>query len=103
MLWTTAHVQADPILHEVDLFVHLGCLIVRFGAVIAVDWMALLWVLGRRSLTEVLDLAGCVHVPIWVGYAGLVRFGVLLSPDLASTLTQIKLALVLVIGYLSAR
>lgn len=65
VLWTTAHVQADPILHEVALFVHLGCLIVGFGAVIAVDWMALLWVLGRRSLTEVLDLAGCVHVPIW--------------------------------------
>jgi hypothetical protein len=97
-LWTTTHVQADPLLHEVALFVHLGCLVVGFGAVIAVDWMALLWLLGRRSLAEVLGIAGCVHVPIWIGYAGLVLSGVLLSPDLASTLTQIKLALVLVIG-----
>ena len=97
-LWTTTHVQADPLLHEVALFVHLGCLVVGFGAVIAVDWMALLWVLGRRSLTEVLGIAGCVHVPIWIGYSGLVLSGVLLSPDLTSTLTQIKLALVLVIG-----
>lgn len=98
VLWTTVHVQADALLHEVALFVHLGCLVVGFGAVIAVDWMALLWLLGRRSLTEVLGIAGGVHVPIWIGYAGLVLSGVLLSPDLASALTQIKLALVLIIG-----
>lgn len=98
VLWITAHVHADALLREVALFVHLGCLVVGFGAVIAVDWIALLWVLGRRSLTEVLGIAGGVHVLIWIGYAGLVLSGVLLSPDLASTLTQIKLALVLVIG-----
>lgn len=98
VLWTAAHVEADPLLHEVALFVHLGCLVVGFGAVIAVDWVALLWVLGRRGLIDVLDVAGYVHVPIWIGYAGLVLSGVLLSPDLASPLTQLKLALVLVIG-----
>ena len=49
-------------------------------------------------LAEVLGIAGSVHVPIWIGYSGLVLSGVLLSPNLTSTLTQIKLALVLVIG-----
>jgi hypothetical protein len=36
-------------------------------------------------------------LPIWLGLAGLVVTGLFLHPDLASSLTRIKLALVLVI------
>jgi len=37
-------------------------------------------------------------VPIWAGYSALVLSGLLLEPDLASPMTRVKLALVLVIG-----
>ena len=99
MLWTATHLQSDQVLHEVALFAHLSCLVIGFGAVLAVDWMALQWAAGRRMLSDVLRTAGEVHVPIWVGYSGLVLSGVFLSPDLTSPVTQAKLALVLVIGW----
>lgn len=98
-LWTAAHVHPDRVLHDTALFVHLASLVVGFGAVLSVDWVALLWVLRRRTLTDVLTTAGNVHVPIWAGYAGLVLSGVLLEPDLGSQVTQVKLALVLLIGW----
>jgi hypothetical protein len=40
-----------------------------------------------------------VHVPIWVGYAGLVDSGVMLEPDLTSPITRARLAMVLLIGW----
>lgn len=87
------------IVHEGACFAHLAFLVVGFGAVLTVDWIALLWVLGRRDLLDVLRAAENVHVPIWVGYAGLVATGILLEPDLSSPLTQFKIALVLLIGW----
>ena len=98
-LWTATHVRADPVLHEAALFVHLGCLVLGFGAVLTVDWVALQWAHGRRTLADVLHAADQVHVPVWLGYAGLVLSGVLLAPDLTSPATQVKLALVVVIGW----
>ncbi|MFC7501446.1 hypothetical protein [Nocardioides sp. GCM10030258] len=85
-------------MHAVALFAHLAALIAGFGAVLAVDWMALLWLTGRRSIEAVLEAATSVAIPIWLGYAGLVGTGMLLEPDLASTWTKIKLALVVIIG-----
>ncbi len=98
-LWTADHLQADPTLIRVALFAHLASLVVGFGAVLAVDWVALLWLLRRRALIDVLHTAGNAHVPIWAGYSGLVASGMLLQPDLANPVTQVKLALVLVIGW----
>jgi hypothetical protein len=98
-LWTADHVHPTPVLHDAALFVHLASLVVGFGAVLTVDWVALLWVLRRRRLTDVLTTASNVHVPIWAGYAGLVLSGVLLEPALDSLITQVKLALVLLIGW----
>jgi len=93
---TLAH--PSPSLHAAALFVHLASLVLGFGAVLAVDWIALLWVLGRRATGDLLAMAANVTVPIWLGYAGLVFSGLLLEPDLRSPLTQVKLGMVLVIG-----
>ncbi|WP_206279879.1 hypothetical protein [Streptomyces luteoverticillatus] len=97
-VWTVVHLRADPLLHDVALFVHLACLIVGFGAVLTVDWLGLLWLLGRRPLAEVLRAADAVHPPIWLGLAGLVGSGMLLHPDPGALLTRVKLGLVLVVA-----
>lgn len=99
VLWVSGHVHPDHALHDVALFVHLACLVVGFGAVLTVDWIALGWVAGQRDFADVLRSASNVNFPIWCGYAGLVLSGVLLQPQLSSQLTQAKLALVLVIGW----
>lgn len=95
----STHVSLDPTAHRVVLFAHLACVVVAFGAVLAIDWVGLLWVLRRRSLVQVLETAGHLHVPIWGGYAGLVASGALLAPDLGSPLTLTKVVLVFVIGW----
>lgn len=98
-LWTAAHAHPGPVLHQVALFAHLAFLVVGFGAVLAVDWIALQWSLRRRPLADVLRMATDVQLPIWGGYAGLVASGLLLEPDLSRGLTVTKLVLVLVIGW----
>ncbi len=96
-VWAAAHLQSDHALRTGALFVHLVALVVGFGAVIAVDWFALLWLLGRRSLPELTNVASAAHLPIWLGLLGLVLSGALLRPDLTATLTWIKLGLVLLV------
>lgn len=99
VIWVAGHVHPDHTLHQVALFAHLAALVVGFGAVLAVDWVAVLWVLRRRTLGDVLVAAGNAHAPAWIGYAGLTLSGMLLGPDLADPLTQVKLALVVLIGW----
>ena len=96
---TAERVHAGPVTHDVALFVHLASLVVGFGAVLSVDWVALLWISGRRELADVLHTAENVHVPIWTGYFGLVLSGVALDPDISSPVTALKLGLVLLIGW----
>lgn len=99
VVWVAAHVRTDPALHQAALFVHLACLVVGFGAVLAVDWVALMWVWRRRGLSEVLTTAAHLQVPIWLGYAGLVVSGAFLEPDPGASLTLVKLGAVVVIGW----
>ncbi len=94
VVWAAGHLQPDEALRTGALFVHLAALVVGFGAVIAVDWIALLWLLGRRSLNELMSVATAAHVPIWLGLVGLVLSGALARPDLSEPLTWIKLGLV---------
>ncbi|GAA4329659.1 hypothetical protein GCM10023086_58870 [Streptomyces venetus] len=95
--WMSGHLHADSTLQTVARFMHVAALVVGLGAVLAVDWFAVLWLLGRRRLADILNTACTLQVPIWLGLAGLVASGVFLHPDLASPLTRIKLGLVLVI------
>lgn len=99
VMWAATHVHPDPVLHDAALFAHLACLVLGFGSVLAVDWVACLWLAQRRMLVDVVRTAGNAHLPIWVGYAGLVASGMLLEPDLTSPTTGLKLALVLLIGW----
>ncbi|MFE0374115.1 hypothetical protein ACFW1M_00735 [Streptomyces inhibens] len=95
--WVAGHLHADPPLQLAARFLHLVALVVGLGSVLAVDWFALLWMLGRRRLTDVLRTACALQVPIWLGLAGLVVTGLFLRPDLAAPLTRLKLGLVLAI------
>ena len=97
-VWTSTHVRADPELHTVALFGHLTSLVIGFGAVLAIDYMGLLWLLGKRSMREVLAFTDCLHLPVWAGTAGLLLTGVFLNPDLSHPLTCVKLTAVLVIS-----
>ena len=97
-VWVSEHVRPDPALHEVALFLHLAALVAGFGAVLVVDWIGVLWLLGRRTFADVTRTAGAVHVLIWASIAALTASGALLAPDMTSALTRVKLALVLVIA-----
>jgi hypothetical protein len=98
VIWLSLHVVADSKLTSVALFVHLAALVAGFGAVLVVDWVGALWLLGRRALVDVLALARTCHAVIWAGLALLSLSGALLNPDLSALRTQVKLGLVLVLA-----
>ncbi|AJT65684.3 hypothetical protein [Streptomyces chattanoogensis] len=95
--WVAGHVHADVPLQIAARFLHLAALVVGLGSVLAVDWFAVLWMLGRRRPAEVLRTARTLQAPIWLGLGGLVVTGLFLRPDLESPLTGVKLGLVLAI------
>jgi hypothetical protein len=97
-VWTAGHVTTDPVLRMAALFVHLASLVAGFGAVLVLDWWGLQWLLGRRAFPEVASLSRGTHQLVWIGLAGLVLSGVLLSPELGTPLTQLKLVLVLLVA-----
>lgn len=96
-VWVASQLDAEPIPHKVALFAHLTSLIVGFGAVLAIDYYGLLWLLRQRSIDQVIESAVPLSMLVWVGLAGLAVTGVLLQPNLAAPLTQAKLILVLII------
>ncbi|GAA1798904.1 hypothetical protein [Agromyces neolithicus] len=87
-----------PWLHSLALFVHLASLIVGFGAVLVVDWYALLWVTEWRTVRDLRQVDVTLKPPIWIGIVGLLASGALLQPDLEAPLTLVKLAAVLVLS-----
>lgn len=92
------HLDVPAAVHEIALFVHLAALVVGFGAVLAVDWLGVLWLARRTRLADVLTTASRLTVPIWLGLAGLIATGALLSPDPTSPRTLLKLVLVALAG-----
>ena len=73
---------------------HLAALALGLGAVLAIDWHGLLWLLRRIELAELLTVTSRLTTPVWLGLTGLVASGALLSPDTDSPLTRLKLVLV---------
>lgn len=96
-IWAATHLQADETLCVAARFVHLATLIIGFGSIITIDWLAILWLLGRRGLGELLQAVHAVHVLVWLGLGGLVLSGLVLRPDLSSVLVQIKLGMVFLV------
>ncbi|MEW1810269.1 hypothetical protein AB0284_06140 [Pseudarthrobacter phenanthrenivorans] len=91
-------VFVDGYVHAIDLVVHDLFLVVAFGAIILVDWHGFLWLIGRRTLGEIIRLDGAATPLIWGGLAGMLATGVFLSPHLDSPMTEVKLAAVLVLS-----
>jgi hypothetical protein len=84
-------------LHQVVLLGHLAALALGLGAVLAIDWHGLLWLLRRIELPELLTVTARLTSPVWIGLTGLVATGSLLSPDVDSPLTRLKLVLVMLV------
>ncbi len=70
-------------LHSLVLLGHLAALALGLGAVLAIDWHGLLWLLRRIELPELLTVTSRLTTPVWIGLTGLVATGSLLSPDVA--------------------
>ncbi|ACQ79207.1 transposase IS3/IS911 family protein [Beutenbergia cavernae DSM 12333] len=97
-LVVAATVTASSSLWNAAFVAHALFLVVGLGAVVALDWHGLLWLVGRRDLGETLRLADAVTPLIWIGVGGLMVSGSLLGPDLSSPMTWAKLVLVLVVA-----
>lgn len=89
--------SSPPWLHTVGLFVHLASLVVGLGAVMAVDWSGLMFLLRRSSFHTVLIQAHRTTPLIWLGLLGLLVSGTVLEPRL-TPLTVVKFVAVLCVG-----
>lgn len=105
MFLLAPHVRASAGVRQWALFAHLAALVLGFGAVLTLDWFALMWLLRRRTLASVMQVARGVHAPVWLGLGGLTLSGVALAPDTSAPLTVVKLVAVLAVAIngLSAR
>lgn len=83
---------------RVALFVHLVALVVGFGSVLVLDVHGVLWLVRRRTLTDLVRLTDALTPLVWVGFFGLLVSGVFLEPNLAVPRTALKVVLVLVAG-----
>ncbi len=90
----------DTTLFFVVLFGHLASLVLAFGAVLVVDVFGLLWMVRRKTLSEVFRVAGVTQALIWIGWFGLVATGIplLIMKGLVDQLTLLKLFLVAMVG-----
>lgn len=98
VVWLSPQLQVTAGLRELVRFGHLAALVLGFGAALTVEWFGLLWLLGRRPLSAVTQVAQGAHLPIWLGLAGLTASGMLLSPAQPTVAGTIKLGAVLLVA-----
>ncbi|MEV4483312.1 hypothetical protein [Micromonospora coxensis] len=98
MLLVSPHLRTGASVRQFALFVHLAALVLGFGAVLTLDWFALMWLLRRRTLATVVQVAHGVNTPVWLGLGGLAASGAVLGPDTSAPLTVVKLVAVLVVA-----
>jgi hypothetical protein len=97
-IWISTLLEPPAWLHVFALFVHLASLIVGLGAVLMVEWYALLWATEWRSVRDLRQVDMTLKLPIWAGLIGLLASGTFLQPDLDSPATVVKLVAVLVVS-----
>jgi hypothetical protein len=85
------------VLHEIALAVHIMAMVVSLGAILLIDWVGLLWLLGRREIHEPGRVESAAKPLIWGGLAMLLISGAFIGPDLGDTPTVVKLVCVLVL------
>ncbi|GAA4455455.1 hypothetical protein [Phytohabitans houttuyneae] len=98
VVWTSPHIDVGPEVHRLALFCHLAALVVGFGAVLAMDWLGLQWMLRRLDLPTLLRTTHNAHLLVWLGLAGLVASGALLGPNIGAGQTRVKLVAVLAVA-----
>lgn len=98
MVLAAPHIRTGDAVHRFALFAHLAALVLGFGAVLSLDWFGLMWMLGREDLITLVRVAQVAHTPIWIGLAGLMFSGMLLSPDTSAAPTVLKLVAVLAVA-----
>jgi hypothetical protein len=98
IFFVAPHLRAGADVRRVALFVHLAALVLGFGAVLTLDWSGLMWILRRQDLVTLVRIAQAVHMPVWLGLAGLTLSGALLRPDTTAPLTVLKLLAVLAVA-----
>ncbi|MFD1211070.1 hypothetical protein ACFQ36_03305 [Arthrobacter sp. GCM10027362] len=92
-----ALVDCGPVLHRVGLACHIIALVLSFGAILIVDWVGLLWLLGKRDIHDTRRLEAAAQPLIWGGLAVLLASGAMIKPDITNPLTQAKLLCVLIL------
>ena len=90
-------VECGPELHRIGLAVHILALVVSFGTILVVDWLGLLWLLGKVEMHASGKLEATAKPLIWGGLALLLISGALIDPDLTNPVTVVKLGSVLVL------
>ncbi len=91
------YLDPGPAIHRIALAAHILALVLSFGAILVLDWVGLLWLLGRRDVHDTHRLDSAAQPLIWGGLAILLTSGALLHPELSSPPTQIKLVSILVL------
>ncbi|MFE5670529.1 hypothetical protein ACFQ58_02870 [Agromyces sp. NPDC056523] len=97
-VWAATVLTPPDWLHGIALFVHLASLVVGLGAVLMIEWHALLWATGWSSARELRQADRTMILPVWAGLGGLLLSGALLEPDLEQPATLVKMAAVLVLA-----
>ncbi|WAH95993.1 hypothetical protein [Arthrobacter sp. MMS18-M83] len=92
-----ALVDCGPDLHRAGLACHIIALVLSFGAILVVDWVGFLWLMGKRDIHDTRRLETAAQPLIWGGLAVLLVSGALIKPDITSPVTQVKLLCVLVL------
>lgn len=90
-------VEFGPELHRLGLSVHILALVLSFGTILVVDWLGLLWLMGKVHMHESPKLEAAAKPLIWGGLALLLASGALIQPDLTNPVTAVKLGCVLVL------
>ena len=82
---------------KLALFVQLIAFAVGFGAVMLVDTIGALWVVGKADKKLVLNVSQVAQKLIWVSVVLLVVSGSILLPDEISMRTRMKLVAVVIL------
>jgi hypothetical protein len=90
-------VDCGPELHRIGLAVHILALVLSFGTILVVDWLGLLWLMGKVHMHESPKLEKAAKPLIWGGLALLLASGALIQPDLTNPVTAVKLGCVLIL------
>ncbi|MET3174782.1 UNVERIFIED_ORG: hypothetical protein ABIB52_002633 [Arthrobacter sp. UYCu721] len=85
----------DAGIHRLALSAHVLAMVLAFGAVIVVDWVGFLRLIGKRGLHDTSRLESAAAPLIWIGLVGLLLTGAFIRPDITNPATQLKMCCVL--------